>query len=173
MSLRERIEALRQVVEGARSMPMSASAVVNRSELLAMIDELAAAAQAELAEAAEVVATREDVLGEGRRKADELVAQGREDRVSLASESEVLQHAREQAGAELAAAREQAQALRLEVDDYVDTKLAGFEVALERSLDTVRRGRERLANGDGTGATGLVGETDAVGDRGLPPHLEG
>jgi hypothetical protein len=187
-TLEERVAQVRRVVEEARSMPMSASAVVNRGELLAMLDELAVAAQAELAEAADVVSAKDDVVGQGHRRADELLADARAQQQRLASESEVLQHAREQAEAELSAARQEAEALRKEVDDYVDTKLAAFEVALERSLETVRRGRERLAAGDGTGATGLeatragdtalgdtiFGETGtAVEDVGLPKHLGG
>ena len=39
--MRAKLAEIRQVVEQARSMPMSASAVVNRGELLAMLDELA------------------------------------------------------------------------------------------------------------------------------------
>jgi hypothetical protein len=48
-------------------------------------------------------------------------------------------------GAEVDLARREAEALRKEADDYVDAKLAYFEVALEKILDTVRRGRRRLA----------------------------
>jgi uncharacterized coiled-coil DUF342 family protein len=155
-SLQQRLAELRRVVEEARSMPMSASAVVNRAELLAMIDELESTAEAELAEAAGVVSAKDDVVGQGHREAGELVAEARDKQRELASETEVLQHAREQADAELAAARQEADAIRKEADEYVDTKLAGFEVALERSLETVRRGRERLAAGDGTGSALLA-----------------
>jgi cell division septum initiation protein DivIVA len=172
-TLLDRIEELRRLVEDARSMPMSASVVVNRGELLALVDELSEAARGELAEAAGVLSAKDDVVGQGHRKADELLAEAHGERQRLASESEVLQHARGQADAELAAARQEADALRKEVDDYVDTKLAGFEVALERSLETVRRGRERLATGDGTAATGLGTEpVDEIGDVELPPFLE-
>jgi hypothetical protein len=174
VTVHERIAQLRRVVEEARSMPMSTSAVVNRSELLGMLDELAETARVELTEAADLVSAKDDVVGQGHRRAEELVAEARDQPELLASETEVLQRAREQADAELSAARQQADALRKEVDDYVDTKLAGFEVALERSLETVRRGRERLASGDGTGATGLGVDSDwAVGDIKLPEHLDG
>ena len=44
----------------------------------------------------------------------------------------------------LAEAAEQAEAMRREVDDYVDTKLATFEVVLTRTLGAVERGREKL-----------------------------
>ena len=155
MTLQDRITELRRTVADARSMPMSASAVVNRAELLAMLDELAEAARVEVAEALDVVAAKDDVVGQGHRQADDLVAEARDHQERLASETEVLQRAREQADAELAAAREEAAALRRQADEYVDTKLAGFEVALERSLETVRRGRAALAAGDGTGITGL------------------
>ena len=171
-SLEQLLTELRQVVEEARSMPMSASAVVNRAELLAMIGQVEAAAQAELADAADVLSAKDDVVGQGHREAGELVAEARDRQKELASETEVLQHAREQAEAELATARREAEAIRKEADEYVDTKLAGFEVALERSLETVRRGRERLAAGDGTSRGTDLGIVSGAG-LDLPEHLEG
>jgi hypothetical protein len=41
-------------------------------------------------------------------------------------------------------AREEAASMRREVDDYVDQKLATFEVVLTKTLTAVERGRERL-----------------------------
>jgi hypothetical protein len=164
VSVDDRIAALRRLVEEARSMPMSSSAVVNRTELLAVLDELEVAVREELAAGAALVAERDQVLDEGRRRARELVAEAQGRQESLASETEVLRQAREQADAELESARQEAAALRKEADEYVDTKLAGFEVALERSLATVRRGRERLAADSG----GLDGS-----DIRLPEHLDG
>lgn len=77
-------------------MPMTASAVVNRGEL---------------ADAAGVLSAKDDVVGQGHRRADELVAEACDEQQRLASESEVLQHARGQADAELASARREADAL--------------------------------------------------------------
>jgi hypothetical protein len=34
--------------------------------------------------------------------------------------------------------------MRMEVDDYVDTKLANFEIVLNKTLAAVLRGREKL-----------------------------
>jgi chromosome segregation ATPase len=172
VSLHDRIAELRSLVEEARSMPMSSSAVVTRGELLAKIDALAEAASSELAEAADVVSTRDDVVDRGHREAGELLAEARDEQQRMASGTEVLQQARAQAAAELASARQEADELRRQADDYVDLKLAGFEVALERSLDTVRKGRERLS---GSGALDM-GTTELGGIPGddvpLPGHLE-
>lgn len=167
MTLDERIADLRRVVEEARSMPMSSSAVVNRAELLSMIDELVVAARAELAEAAQVVSAKDEVVDAGHARVDELLAAARDEQQRLTSDTEVAQRAKERAEALLTAAHQEVEALRKQADDYVDTKLAGLEVALERSLDTVRRGRERLAEGPR-----LDLSADAS-DVWLPDHLEG
>jgi vacuolar-type H+-ATPase subunit H len=59
--------------------------------------------------------------------------------------------AREEADQILSEAREQARQIRLEAEDYVDAKLAQYEIALERtakdierSMGQVQRGREKL-----------------------------
>jgi hypothetical protein len=41
-------------------------------------------------------------------------------------------------------ANEEARRLRHEVEDYADQKLASFEIVLDRTLKTVRAGREKL-----------------------------
>jgi hypothetical protein len=38
-----------------------------------------------------------------------------------------------------------AEAMRAEVDDYVDAKLANFEIILTKTLESVERGRAKLA----------------------------
>ena len=54
--------------------------------------------------------------------------------------------------------------MRAEVDDYVDTKLANFEVVLDKTLSAVHRGREKLR--------GRTAHEDLAGDRDRPlePH---
>ena len=54
--------------------------------------------------------------------------------------------------------------MRAEVDDYVDTKLANFEVVLDKTLSAVQRGREKLR--------GRTAHEDLAGDRDRPlePH---
>ena len=41
-------------------------------------------------------------------------------------------------------AEERAREMRTEAEDYVDRKLAAFEVVLDRTMQTVQKGRERL-----------------------------
>jgi hypothetical protein len=65
-------------------------------------------------------------------------------------------------------AHAETEGLRHETDDYVDEKLANFEITLERTIEAVRRGRERLA-----GRTAFSSLTPEEADKiVLPEHLE-
>ncbi|MBD8869015.1 hypothetical protein [Nocardioides donggukensis] len=138
--VRREVEALRSAVRDARSMPMSASAVVNRGELLDAIDRLEVALNAAGAESADVVARRDEVLAEGESIAIEVVRQAELRRDTLVSDSEVFRLAQREADRILSEARTESAALRKEVDSYVEQRFAQFEHTLERTLSEVRRG---------------------------------
>ena len=169
MDVHAKLAEIRRLVEDARSMPMSASAVVNRTELLALIDELDGGLSAAFSDADRIVADRQSVVEDGRREAEELLERAHREREALMSETDVFRVARREADRILDQARTESDELRKETDDYVDTKLANFEITLEKTLDAVRRGRERLA-----GRTDLHDLTDdEVAKIQLPEHLEG
>jgi ABC-type transporter Mla subunit MlaD len=84
------------------------------------------------------------VLAQARSDAEELVAAGNDERERLISSSEVLTAAQARAEQTLAEAMTKADEISRGVDDYVDAKLAHLELAVDRILETVRQGRERL-----------------------------
>jgi cell division septum initiation protein DivIVA len=164
-----KLAEIRQVVEQARSMPMSASAVLNRAELLGMLDELGSALDSAFSEAQRVIADKDAVVDEGRKEADQIIAEARNERDHLVSDTEVYRVAKREADEALNRAQAESEELRKETDDYVDAKLANFEITLERTMEAVKRGRERLA-----GRTALDSLTeDEVDKIKLPEHLEG
>jgi hypothetical protein len=134
---------LRTVVEQARAMPMSTSAVVPRSEILDLIGQV---------ETAVARLTAERVPGSGlnataaeaQAAADRIVAEAHEERRRLVDDDAVLSAASTEAEVIRREAREEADGLRRETDEYVDSRLATFEIALNKTLEAVRRGRTRL-----------------------------
>jgi cell division septum initiation protein DivIVA len=167
--LHTRLGELRRVVADARSMPMSASAVVNRAEVLALIDEITGALRSALAASARVAAERDLVVEEGREEARRIVAGAQLERDRLVGDADVHRLASQEAARLLEQARSEAEALRLETDDYVDAKLANFEITLERTSEAVKRGRARLA-----GRSDFSGITADEADRiVMPEHLDG
>jgi cell division septum initiation protein DivIVA len=169
VDVHEKLAGIRRAVEQARSMPMSASAVVNRGELLGSLDELDAELTAAFSEAQRVIAEREEILAQARRDAEQIVQDARNERDRLVSDTEVFRVAKRRADQVVAEAGEEAEGLRTETDDYVDAKLANFEITLERTMEAVKRGRERLA---GRSALDSLTE-DEVSKIKLPEHLEG
>ena len=169
MDVHAKLAEIRRVVEDARSMPMSASAVVNRAELLALLDELGGGLDAAFSDASRVVADRDSVVDDGRKEAERILEDARSERESIVSDTEVYRVAKREADELLTSAHRESAELRKETDDYVDGKLANFEITLEKTMEAVRRGRERLA-----GRTDLHDLTDdEVSKIQLPEHLEG
>lgn len=140
-------DKLREILDylaRAKSVPMSASVMVNRSELSNLLDELATAVDYALTESRTVLSSQESVIGEGHQAVAAMISQAERERERITSDSEVFKHGKREAERIVAKANAEADGLRKDADDYVDGKLANFEVTLERTLEAVRRGRERL-----------------------------
>lgn len=125
-------------------MPMSSSAVVNRTEVLGLVGQLEAALPQAMAASDQVYSDRDSVLADARKEAERVVVEAQIERDQLASETDVHQLAKRDADRLRADAEREASALRKETDEYVDQRLASFEITLNKTLEAVTRGRERL-----------------------------
>ncbi|MER6916211.1 cell division initiation protein [Streptomyces sp. NPDC000594] len=174
MDVQKKLDEIVRAVGGARSMPMSASCVVNRAELLAMLEEVRAALPGSLAQAREVIGDREQLVAEAHREAQRIIETAHAERGSLVSSTQVARRSQDEADRILAEARREAEEIRAEADDYVDSKLANFEVVLTKTIGSVDRGREKLlGRGPGTGGEPSPGDGGAPGrsaDPDVPEH---
>lgn len=153
------------LVEGARAMPMSASCVVNRAELLDLVHQLEALLPETITRAREVLGDKQGVVEEGRREAAAIIAAAEVERRQMIEATDVHVEAGREAERLLAEARAAADAMRVEVEDYVDTKLANFEIVLSKTLSAVERGRQKLS---GRHELETLGEHDSFLDEPLP-----
>lgn len=158
MDVQAKLAEIRETVVAARSMPMSASAVVNRAELLAAMDELGQMLPQAFGESDRVLATRDEVIAEAQQQGGQILADAERHRDHLVSDSDVFRLARSEAANLLSESREESAALRRETDDYVDERLANFELTLAKTLEAVQRGRERLR---GRSELDTLGRADA------------
>jgi vacuolar-type H+-ATPase subunit H len=140
-----RIEDLIAVVEGARAVPLSASCVIHRGDVLETLDALRLDLPLELRDAREVLAARDAIVADGRLAAEQLIVHAREEAARLVEETEIVVMANERANHFLAEATEEATAIKTEAETYVDGRLATLEVILTKTMDAVARGRARLA----------------------------
>jgi cell division septum initiation protein DivIVA len=144
VDVQKKLDEIVAAVSSARSMPMSASCVVNRAELLAMLDEVRAALPDSLAQAQELIGGREQMVEQARQEAERIIETAHAERGSLVSGTEIARRSQAEADRILSEARQEAEEIRAEADDYVDSKLANFEVVLTKTLGSVGRGREKL-----------------------------
>ncbi|MGW8064472.1 cell division initiation protein [Streptomyces ziwulingensis] len=144
MDVQKKLDEITAMVSGARAMPMSASCVINRAELLSLLEELRAELPGSLAQAQELIGDREQMVAQARQEADRIIESAHAERGSLISDTEVARRSQAEADRILAEARQEAEEVRAEADDYVDSKLANFEVVLTKTLGSVGRGREKL-----------------------------
>ncbi|MCX4635955.1 cell division initiation protein [Streptomyces sp. RPA4-5] len=172
MDVQKKLDDIVATVGGARSMPMSASCVVNRAELLALLEEVRAALPGSLAQAQELIGGREQMVEQARAEAERIIETAHAQRGSLISDTEVARQSQEEADRILADARREAEEIRAEADDYVDSKLANFEVVLTKTIGSVDRGREKLlGRGPGLDEQGYV-DTEAPERSGDPETLK-
>ncbi|MFD3536106.1 ATP synthase F0 subunit B [Streptomyces sp. NPDC058664] len=144
MDVQKKLDEIVATVRGARSMPMSASCVVNRAELLALLEEVREALPGSLAQAQELIGGREQLVEQARQEAERIIEAAHAERGSIVSDTQVARESQEEADRILSEARREAEEVRAEADDYVDSKLANFEVVLNKTIGSVDRGREKL-----------------------------
>ncbi len=144
MDVQKKLDEIVAAVEGARSMPMSASCVVNRADLLGLLAEVREALPESLSQAQALLGDREQMVAEAQAEAERIIESAHQHRGSLVSGTEIARHSQEEADRILGEARREAEEIRVEADDYVDSKLANFEVVLTKTLGSVDRGREKL-----------------------------
>lgn len=136
---------LRELVAHARSMPMSASCVVNRGDVLAAIDEVIENLPNEIAQAQDVIENSQDAVVAGKAEAERITDEATKRAAELAADTEVSRVAEEKAAAIVSAAEAESAALRREADAFVDSRMASFESVLARTTSQVRTARARLA----------------------------
>ena len=135
---------LREIIDTARTMPMSASVLVNREETLEIIDDALRSLPDELRHARWLLKERDEYLAQARRDAEDIVEASRVQAERMVERTEVAREARRVAQQVVAHAEADSRRLRNEAEDYIDQKLASFEVVLDRTMQTVQRGREQL-----------------------------
>ncbi len=149
--LRQAIE----LVEEARPMPLSASSMINKEEVLAVLTAAVQGLPDELRSARWLLKERDDFLARVQREGDEIIARARTRAEQMVQRTELVKAAEDRARRVVADADERAKNLRLETEDWCDQKLGGMEVVLERTMRTVASGRARLQ-----GAVEQHAETD-------------
>lgn len=155
-----------ELVGTARPMPLSSSVMINRDEVVELLEEALDRMPDELRAARWLLKEREEFLAKVRREGDDILDQARARAERMVQRTEVVKAAETRARQVVEKAEDQARRMRLECEDFCDQKLASFEIVLERTQKVVAAGRAKLQGGP------LTGETPVVRGDQPPPAAE-
>ena len=157
----ELLLTLRDMIEGARDVPLSASSMIVKDEALTLLDDALHALPEELRAARWLLKEREEFLARTRYEAQEILAQARDRADRMVERTEVVKEAQARAYEIVDTAEADARRLRHEVEDFCDQKLASFEIVLERTQKLVAAGRAKLQG------TNLLAEAAEAAEQGF------
>ena len=144
----EKLNTAIAIVEEARGVPLSASCVVHRGEKLEILEGARDVLPIDLSGAEEIIGKRDQIIEDGRASAESMIATAREDVARMVEQTSIVRAARDEAQRILDEARDVAEDERREVEAYIDGRLATLEVILNKTMEAVARGRERLEGAD-------------------------
>ena len=138
------------IIATARTMPLSSSPMINREEIIELLEEAAHRMPDELRQARWMLKERQDFIDKTKREAEDILDAGRAQAERMVQRTEVVRAAEMRARKIVEAAESEARRMKLEVEDFCDQRLGSFEIVLDRLQKTVAAGREKLNLGSRT-----------------------
>ena len=139
------IDMLYERIEDAKAPALKPNmSIVDRDEMLDLLDELRAALPVEIKRAQELLAAREKFVDEAKRDVERMMRQAELDAKTKVSDSEVLYAAKEKARQIVVRAEERSRQLYQVANEYAEDALSRTEEAVQAALDEVKQSRFRF-----------------------------
>ena len=139
------ISALYDMVQDARALPLGADkCILERDKVLDMLDEIIAQLPIELKQSRTIVESRNELIGQARREAENLIRQAQEQANKMIAEETIYQEAKRQCQEMVAQTKNRLADLRRASNEYMDDALRRTEEAVAMSLEDVRDTRAKF-----------------------------
>lgn len=139
------ISALYDMVQDARALPLGADkCILERDKVLDMLDEVIAQLPVELKKARTIVESRNELIGQARREAENLILQAQEKAEQMVKEETIYQEAKRQCQEMILQTQNRMAEIRKASNEYMDDALRRTEEAIALSLDDVRDTRMKF-----------------------------
>ena len=140
MDILQLIDRLEELFNDAKAVPFTHNVVVDEDRMLEIIDQMRIVIPDEVKKAQQVLAQRERFLAQAQEEADRTIVLARDKAAQLATKDNVVVEAQRRADQILTQARADADATRGDADDYVVDTLLQLQDNLEKVLNQVRNG---------------------------------
>ena len=140
----EIITTLYEMVQDAWSLPLGGEkCVVERDKVLDLLDEISNQLP-ELKQAKTIVESRNEVITNAKREAENILKQAEQRARQMISREEITKQAEQQAAEMIKAAQTKIKELRQVTNDYVDDAMKRTEDAIAQSLGEIRESRTKF-----------------------------
>ena len=147
----ELLDELEEIIEKGASVPFSGRCILERDELIDLVQELKLKLPDDLKQAKWIKEERQRILHEAQVEADEIIKAANEKGISMINEHEITQQAMEQARQIIDTANQEAYAISDSSYNYTDNLLQTVENVtlstikeLEQCISIVRNNRNEL-----------------------------
>ena len=139
------IDMLYERIEDAKAPALKPNmSMVDRDEMLDLLDELRAQLPVEIKRAQELLSARDKFVEDAKRDVERMMRQAELDAKAKVSDSEVLYAAKEKARKIIARAEDRCRQLYQVTNEYAADALARTEEAVQMALDEVKQQRVRF-----------------------------
>ncbi|MTV47657.1 ATPase [Heliobacillus mobilis] len=138
------LDEIEEMVETATRIPMTGKVLVDDHALLDSIDRIRTGLPEELRQAKWLTKERQRVIQEAEAECERMIEETKAYVAKMAGETEIVRLAQAKAEEILAEAKGTANDLKVDARDYADEVLRQMEQTLNKSINTVRKGREEL-----------------------------
>ena len=140
MDILQLIDRLEELFNESRAIPLTHNVMVDEDRMLELIDQMRIAIPEEMKKAQQVLAQRDRVMAQAQEEANRTLALAREKADQMAHKDNVAVEAQRRAEQILSQARVDAEATRVDADNYVLDSLMRLQEELERLGNQVRNG---------------------------------
>jgi cell division septum initiation protein DivIVA len=144
MDIMHLIDRLEELFNESRPIPFTHNVVVDEDRMLDLIDQMRVSIPDEVKKSQQVLSQRDRILAQAQEAANRTVQLAREKSEELVDRDPIAQAAHLRSDEILRQAREEANAIRREADDYVVMTLSQLDGELSRVLGQVRNGIQML-----------------------------
>ena len=139
------INALYDMVQDARALPLGADkCILERDKVLDTLDEIIAQLPAELKQSRTIVESRNELIGQARREAENIVRQAQQKASELVEQEAIYQEAKRQCADMVVKTQNRIADLRKASNEYMDDALRRTEEAIALSLGEVQDTRAKF-----------------------------
>lgn len=139
------LEEVIHTIASAPNVPLSSTPRIDRDHVVALLQDAQGFLPDEIRQARWMLKERQEFMTKTQRESDEIVEAARVQAERMVQRTEVVRAAETRARQILEAADADSRRLKNETEDFLDRRLASFEILLDRLTRTVSQGRERLS----------------------------